>query len=166
MTTRSRITSSRAALFLLASLLLSSSFAAEMQVGTAKIDITPDFLTEGGYEAETSLWYYDRPARLPPETEDLIIKTVHAQMPPRFKIDPKQSQFPLPQSPSESPGSLQLKLTYTVMENNAEDSNRVLQVEAAPDLVDPGKPVNFEVTGSPTKSQRWFGLYLVKAESL
>jgi len=29
-------------------------------------------LTEGGYEAETSLWYYDRPARLAPECEDLI----------------------------------------------------------------------------------------------
>jgi len=29
-------------------------------------------LKEGGYEAETSLWYYDRPARLAPETEDLI----------------------------------------------------------------------------------------------
>lgn len=29
-------------------------------------------LKEGGYEAETSLWYYDRPARLAPESEDLI----------------------------------------------------------------------------------------------
>ncbi|MGE3311460.1 MAG: neutral/alkaline non-lysosomal ceramidase N-terminal domain-containing protein [Limisphaerales bacterium] len=29
-------------------------------------------LAEGGYEAESSLWYYDRPARLAPETEDLI----------------------------------------------------------------------------------------------
>lgn len=29
-------------------------------------------LTEGGYEAESSLWYYDRPARLAPEIEDTI----------------------------------------------------------------------------------------------
>lgn len=29
-------------------------------------------LAEGGYEAESSLWYYDRPARLAPETEDRI----------------------------------------------------------------------------------------------
>lgn len=35
-------------------------------------------LREGGYEAETSLWYYDRPARLAMETEDLILNTVHA----------------------------------------------------------------------------------------
>ncbi len=33
-------------------------------------------LAEGGYEAETSLWYYDRPARLVPETEDLIHEAV------------------------------------------------------------------------------------------
>lgn len=33
-------------------------------------------LAEGGYEAETSLWYYDRPARLAPETEDIIHGTV------------------------------------------------------------------------------------------
>ena len=29
-------------------------------------------LREGGYEAEDSLWYYDRPARLAPESEDRI----------------------------------------------------------------------------------------------
>ncbi len=33
-------------------------------------------LAEGGYEAETSLWYYDRPARFSPDIEDLI----HAQL--------------------------------------------------------------------------------------
>jgi neutral ceramidase len=41
-------------------------------------------LSEGGYEAEDSLWYYDRPARLAPETEDLIIRTVHELLPPAF----------------------------------------------------------------------------------
>lgn len=34
-------------------------------------------LAEGGYEAEDSLWYYDRPARISTNAEDLIIKTVH-----------------------------------------------------------------------------------------
>ena len=38
-------------------------------------------LQEGGYEAEDSLWYYDRPARLAPEVEDLIVQTVHELMP-------------------------------------------------------------------------------------
>ena len=32
-------------------------------------------LAEGGYEAEDSLWYYDRPARLSAEVEDLITTT-------------------------------------------------------------------------------------------
>jgi hypothetical protein len=33
-------------------------------------------LEEGGYEAETSLWYYDRPQKLAPECEDLLVETV------------------------------------------------------------------------------------------
>jgi len=41
-------------------------------------------LSEGGYEAETSLWYYDRPARLAPQTEDLIVRTVRELMPASF----------------------------------------------------------------------------------
>lgn len=40
-------------------------------------------LQEGGYEAETSLWYYDRPARLKPETEDLIHRTVSEILAPK-----------------------------------------------------------------------------------
>lgn len=42
-------------------------------------------LTEGGYEAETSLWYYDRPARLASETEDLIHGAVGAIVPSAFR---------------------------------------------------------------------------------
>ncbi len=33
-------------------------------------------LREGGYEAEESLWYYDRPARLAAGTEDLIFREI------------------------------------------------------------------------------------------
>jgi hypothetical protein len=43
-------------------------------------------LQEGGYEAETSLWYYDRPARLAPATEDLIVSTVHELIPASFSV--------------------------------------------------------------------------------
>lgn len=42
-------------------------------------------LREGGYEAETSLWYYDRPARLVPETEDRILETVGRLLPRRLR---------------------------------------------------------------------------------
>ncbi|MGV3773797.1 MAG: neutral/alkaline non-lysosomal ceramidase N-terminal domain-containing protein [Verrucomicrobiales bacterium] len=42
-------------------------------------------LKEGGYEAETSLWYYDQPARLAPATEDLIIEKTKELVGPAFK---------------------------------------------------------------------------------
>ena len=41
-------------------------------------------LKEGGYEAESSLWYYDQPARLSTNTENLIISAVHEQLPIAF----------------------------------------------------------------------------------
>jgi hypothetical protein len=41
-------------------------------------------LAEGGYEADTSMLFYDRPTRLAPEAEDLIIKTVHELLPRSF----------------------------------------------------------------------------------
>ena len=37
-------------------------------------------LREGGYEAEFSLWYYDRPARLAAETEDRILGEIGKQL--------------------------------------------------------------------------------------
>jgi hypothetical protein len=42
-------------------------------------------LQEGGYEAETSLWYYDRPQRLAPETEELIVQAVRRNLPESFR---------------------------------------------------------------------------------
>jgi hypothetical protein len=54
-----------------------------------------------------------------------------------------------------------IKMSYTVMENNAEDSNGVLLIEVAGSLLTPGKPADFEVIGSPANSQRWFGIYLI-----
>jgi hypothetical protein len=46
-------------------------------------------LTEGGYEAEDSLWYYDRPARLAMSSEDRIIQAVHDLLPKKFTVNPK-----------------------------------------------------------------------------
>jgi hypothetical protein len=54
-----------------------------------------------------------------------------------------------------------LKLTYTVMQSNAEDSNGVLLIEAAPELIQKDKPAHCSVIGSAAHSQRWFGIYLV-----
>ena len=55
-------------------------------------------LAEGGYEAEDSLWYYDRPARLSNNVEDLIIRTVTELVPAGYrsgvkKADPAHEHF-------------------------------------------------------------------------
>jgi putative membrane-bound dehydrogenase-like protein len=57
-----------------------------------------------------------------------------------------------------SPDGL-VRMFYTVMEHNAEDSNGVLVIEAASTLLTPAEPVRFEVIGSAASSQRWFGIY-------
>ena len=41
-------------------------------------------LSEGGYEADSSMIYYGQPARLAPESEDRIIQAVHELLPPAF----------------------------------------------------------------------------------
>src|ERR1051326_5372619 len=56
-----------------------------------------------------------------------------------------------------------VRMSYTVMENNAEDSNGAVLIEVAGSLLTPGKPADFEVIGSPSNSQRWFGIYALNA---
>lgn len=41
-------------------------------------------LKEGGYEADTSMIYYGRPTRFAPQTEDVILRTVHELLPSSF----------------------------------------------------------------------------------
>jgi hypothetical protein len=47
-------------------------------------------LKEGGYEAESSLWYYDRPTRLSANTEELIVAAVHELLPRTFEAQKRQ----------------------------------------------------------------------------
>jgi putative membrane-bound dehydrogenase-like protein len=56
-----------------------------------------------------------------------------------------------------------VQMGYTVMENNAADSNGILTIDVAGSLLQPGQPATFEVTGSAANSQRWFGIYLLPA---
>lgn len=53
-------------------------------------------LREGGYEAESSLWYYDQPARLDPSIEDQIIETIQELLPDTFEANPEQAERPPP----------------------------------------------------------------------
>jgi hypothetical protein len=55
------------------------------------------------------------------------------------------------------------RMNYTVMESNDEDSCGILQIDVAGALLEPGKPLTFEVIGSAAGSQRWFGVYLLPA---
>ncbi|MBI2924516.1 MAG: neutral/alkaline non-lysosomal ceramidase N-terminal domain-containing protein [Verrucomicrobia bacterium] len=71
-------------------------------------------LQEGGYEAESSLWYYGRPAKLAPAIEDLIVNTVHELLPKEFLADPKKAEFPPPKSPEESLTSIRTKPGLTI----------------------------------------------------
>jgi hypothetical protein len=54
-----------------------------------------------------------------------------------------------------------IQMSYTVIENNDEDGCGILQIDVAGALLEPGKPVRFEVAGSAAGSQRWFGVYLL-----
>ena len=54
-----------------------------------------------------------------------------------------------------------MQMSYTVVENNAEDSNGILLIEVTGALLEAGQPVAFEVIGSGANSQRWFGVYQV-----
>jgi putative membrane-bound dehydrogenase-like protein len=69
-------------------------------------------LKEGGYEAESSLWYYDRPARLAPENEDLIVKTVHELVPDSFNV--KDAERPDPLSPEHALRTFRIKPGLTI----------------------------------------------------
>src|SRR5206468_2747918 len=71
-------------------------------------------LSEGGYEAESSLWYYDRPARLASEAEELIVSTVHQLVPGAFVETKAQADHPKPKSPSEALAAFRHRADLTV----------------------------------------------------
>ena len=57
------------------------------------------------------------------------------------------------------------RMSYSVVEANSEDSNGVLVIEVLSELVKSGVPAEFEVTGSASNSQRWFGVYMLDTVS-
>jgi len=71
-------------------------------------------LQEGGYEAETSLWYYDRPARLSPPVEDMVMSAVHELLPREFLADPKKAEFPPPKTPEEALAAFHTKAGFRI----------------------------------------------------
>ncbi len=65
-------------------------------------------LAEGGYEAEDSLWYYDRPARISTNAEDRIVGTVRDLVPATFRANPERAERPDPLSPRHALARFQL----------------------------------------------------------
>jgi putative membrane-bound dehydrogenase-like protein len=66
-------------------------------------------LREGGYEADQSMVYYGKPARLAPQDEDLIVDAVQQELPPQFLAAEMQRDFPPPKSPEESLAAIQVR---------------------------------------------------------
>jgi putative membrane-bound dehydrogenase-like protein len=71
-------------------------------------------LNEGGYEAEDSLWYYDRPARLAPAAEDLIVQTVAELVPKSYALETKKAEAPEAKSSAESLACLRTRAELAV----------------------------------------------------
>ncbi len=65
-------------------------------------------LREGGYEAEDSLWYYDRPARLAPAVEETIVDSVLRLVPRPYHSPRDLQEFPPPRTAEESLNSIRL----------------------------------------------------------
>jgi putative heme-binding domain-containing protein len=55
-----------------------------------------------------------------------------------------------------------VRMSYLVKEANSEDSAGVLLVEVNASLLAADKPAEFEVVGSSSNSQRWFGIYVLE----
>ena len=66
-------------------------------------------LKEGGYEALTAMYYYDRPGAFKTGLEDQIISAVHEQLDAKFAapFDSKKTSGTLPKSPQQSLALLQ-----------------------------------------------------------
>lgn len=59
-----------------------------------------------------------------------------------------------------------LRMSYQVKEVGPEDSNGVFSITVPHALLQPGKPVVFEVMGSSAGSNRWFGIYALTGKTL
>jgi putative membrane-bound dehydrogenase-like protein len=71
-------------------------------------------LKEGGYEGGDAMIYYDKPGRLAPGVEDLIVGAVHELTPADFVFDEHKAEYPPPKSPQESLASMQTRADLQV----------------------------------------------------
>ena len=63
---------------------------------------------EGGYEVDRSMYYYDKPQRLSPDTEDLVLDEVLQQIPHTFYSESTLEYMPAPTSKEEALATMEL----------------------------------------------------------
>jgi putative membrane-bound dehydrogenase-like protein len=66
-------------------------------------------LTEGGYEAESNMVYYARPAKFAPGVENIVIELVHSMLPTSYRTAKSLEDFPLPLNVEESKRAFHLR---------------------------------------------------------
>ncbi len=65
-------------------------------------------ISEGGYEAESSMYYYDKPSPFAEEVEDIIVKAVHDLLPTQYNVVRASNNHPEVVRP-EAAGVIQLR---------------------------------------------------------
>ncbi len=63
---------------------------------------------EGGYEVDRSMYYYDKPVRLSPDTEDLVLDEVLQQLPHHYYSDQTLSLIPAPVAKEDALSTMEI----------------------------------------------------------
>jgi len=63
---------------------------------------------EGGYEVDRSMYYYDKPVRLSPDTEDLVLDEVLQQLPHHYYSDQTLSLIPAPVAKEDALATMEI----------------------------------------------------------
>ncbi len=71
-------------------------------------------LREGGYEADGSMVYYDKPTRFADAIEPIILSAVKSQSPKQFWSHNPKADTPSPCSPEEALGSMTIAASHTI----------------------------------------------------
>jgi len=92
-------------------------------------------LAEGGYEADTSLWYYDRPQQFAPALEDLVVDAVRRPLLPRFEPAPTKGEMTPPREARRA------------LESFSHPPSLVVELVAGDDLVQSPVAIDFGADG-------------------
>ncbi len=104
-------------------------------------------LAEGGCEADSSLLYYDKPAKLAPTTEDRIVAAVERQLPDSLRTANALAETPRPKSARDSLGDFDVRDDLSV---ELAASEPLIESPVAIDWTNDGKLLVCEMRDYPT----------------